>query len=116
MSLLALFSQRVAQLKTLKSLWQVLSPRRRRQLLGLQILSLAAAASEVANLSALLPVLRLIASPTEGLEAVGPLTTPLQALSEQHLLLILGLGFVLVVALSTTLRMITIRAQQQYDC
>ena len=111
MSLLALFSQRVAQLKTLKSLWQVLSPRRRRQLLGLQILSLAAAASEVANLSALLPVLRLIASPTEGLEAVGPLTTPLQALSEQHLLLILGLGFVLVVALSTTLRMITIRAQ-----
>ena len=100
-----------AKLQKLKPLWDVLSPRRRRQLLGLQILSLAAAAGEVANLGALLPVLRLLANPTEGLKALGPLATPLWALPEQHLLLSLGLGFVLVVALSTTLRVFTIRAQ-----
>ena len=99
------------KLRSLKPLWDALSPRRRRQLLGLQILSLAAAAGEVANLGALLPVLRLLANPTEGLKALGPLATPLRVLPEQHLLLSLGLGFVLVVALSTTLRVFTIRAQ-----
>jgi hypothetical protein len=82
------------------------------QLLGLQILSLAAAAGKVANLGALLPVLRLLANPTEGLKAVGPLATPLRALPEQHLLLSVGEGLVLVVALSTTLLVITIRSQQ----
>ncbi|MBV2350336.1 ABC transporter ATP-binding protein/permease [Synechococcus sp. HK05] len=95
----------------MQPLWQALSPRRRRQLLSLQILSLAAAAGEVANLGALLPVLRLLANPTKGLKALGPLATPLRALPEQHLLLSLGMGFVLVVALSTTLRVITIRSQ-----
>ena len=104
-------SRPTKKLRSLKPLWQALSPRRRRQLLGLQILSLAAAAGEVANLGALLPVLRLLANPTEGLKALGPLATPLRALPEQHLLLSLGLGFVLVVALSTTLRVFTIRAQ-----
>ena len=39
------------------------------------------------------------------------MATPLRALPEQHLLFSLGLGLVLVVALSTTLRVITIRAQ-----
>ena len=99
------------KLRSVKPLWQALSPRRRRQLLGLQILSLAAAAGEVANLGALLPVLRLLANPTEGLKALGPLATPRRALPEQSLLLVLGLGFVLVVALSTTLRVFTILAQ-----
>ena len=42
------------KLDSLKTIWQALSPRRRRQLLGLQILSVAAAAGEVANLGALL--------------------------------------------------------------
>jgi hypothetical protein len=83
--------------RSLAALWQVISPRRRRQLLGLQILSLAAAAGEVANLGALLPVRRLLANPSEVLKALGPLATPLRALLEQHLLLSLGLGFVLVV-------------------
>ena len=98
---------------TIKLLWQSLSRRRRRQLLGLQILSLLAAAGEVANLGALLPVLQLLANPTESLKALGPLTTPLRMLPEEYLLLTLGLGFVLVVTLSTTLRVITLLSQQR---
>ena len=100
-----------ATFRTLTPLWEGLSPRRRRQLLSLQLLSLAAAAGEVANLGALLPVLGLLANPKNGVKTLGPLTTPLQELPEQHLLLILGLGFLLVMALSTSLRVVTIRAQ-----
>ncbi|QNI66408.1 ABC transporter ATP-binding protein [Synechococcus sp. BMK-MC-1] len=100
-----------AKLQKLKPLLVALSPRRRRQLLGLQILSLAAAAGEVANIGALLPFLRLLANPKEGLQALGPLAASLHALPEQHLLLSLGLGFAIVVILSTTLRVLTIRAQ-----
>ena len=43
-----------AKVESLKAIWHILSPRRRRQLLGLQILSLAGAVGEVANLGALL--------------------------------------------------------------
>lgn len=99
------------RLHSLLPLWHALSPRRRRQLLGLQVLSLAAAAGEVANLGALLPFLRLLANPAEGLQALGPLAAPLRGLPEQHLLLALGLGFMAVVALSSALRVVTIQAQ-----
>jgi ABC-type multidrug transport system fused ATPase/permease subunit len=99
------------KLQTLRLLWTTLRPRRRRQLLALQALSLAAAAGEVANLGALLPFLRLIAKPQEGLKALGPMAAPLQSLPEQHLLLSLGLAFMAVVVVSTTLRVITIRSQ-----
>ena len=92
-------------------LWYALSPRRRKQLLGLQVLGLLAAAGEVANLGALLPFLRLLANPTEGIKALGPLAQPLRGLPQQHLLLALGLGFMLVVLLSTTLRVVAIRSQ-----
>jgi ABC-type multidrug transport system fused ATPase/permease subunit len=92
-------------------LWYALSPRRRKQLLGLQVLGLLAAAGEVANLGALLPFLRLLANPTEGIKALGPLAQPLRDLPQQHLLLALGLGFMLVVLLSTTLRVVAIRSQ-----
>ncbi len=101
----------VQSLRNLAPLWRALSPRRRRQLLGLQVLSLAAAAGEVANLGALLPFLRLLANPGEGLRALGPLAAPLRALPEQHLLLGLGLGFMAVVVVSTTLRVLAIRSQ-----
>lgn len=101
----------LAKLRKLKPLWQNLSPRRRRQLLGLQILSLAAAAAEVSNLEALLPFLRLLANPKEGLQALGPLAATLRVLPEQQLLLSLGLGFLIMVALSTSLRVFTIRVQ-----
>ena len=99
------------KLRSLKPLWLALTPRRRQQLLGLQILSLLAAAGEVANLGALLPFLRLLANPTEGLKALGPLALPLRSLPQQHLLLGLGLGFMLVVIVSSLLRVLTIRIQ-----
>ena len=99
------------KLQQLKPLWDSLSPRRRRQLIALQILSLLAAASEVANLGALLPFLQLLADPQEGLKALGPLATPLRSLPEQHLLLCLGLTFMLLVVGSSLLRVITICSQ-----
>jgi ATP-binding cassette subfamily B protein len=96
---------------SLRLLWRALSPRRRRQLLGLQVLSLVAAAGEVANLGALLPFLRLLANPQEGLRALGPLASPLRNLPEHHLLLALGLGFMGVVVVSSLLRALTIQRQ-----
>jgi ATP-binding cassette subfamily B protein len=72
---------------------------------------MAAAASEVANLGALLPFLRLLASPTEGLTAMGPFAELLRGLPRQYLLLSLGLGFMLVVIVSSALRVFTILSQ-----
>jgi ATP-binding cassette subfamily B protein len=65
----------------------------------------------VANLGALLPFLRLLANPSEGLKALGPLAEPLRGLPQQHLLLGLGLGFMAVVIASTLMRVLTIRTQ-----
>ena len=101
----------VQKLNRLKPLWQVLSPRRRQQLIGLQILSVFAALGEVANLGSLLPFLRLLANPTEGLRSFGALAVPLTSLPQQHLLFVLGLCFVVVVVTSTLLRVLTIRTQ-----
>jgi ABC-type multidrug transport system fused ATPase/permease subunit len=95
------------RLQYLRQLWQTLSRRRRRQLLALQVLSLVAAAGEVANLGALLPFLRLLANPAGGLQVLGPMASPLRRLPEQHLLVGLGLGFMVVVVLSTSLRVFT---------
>lgn len=95
----------------LRPLWQSLSKRRRRQLYGLQILSLVAAVGEVANLGALLPFLRLLANPKENLLALGPLASSLRDLPEKQLLVVLGLAFCVVVVLSTSIRTITIHAQ-----
>lgn len=103
--------KKLFRLHPLWVLWQSISPHRRRQLLGLQVLSMAAAASEVANLGALLPFLRLLASPTEGLTALGPFAALLRGLSQQYLLLCLGLGFMLVVVVSSALRVFTILSQ-----
>ena len=83
--------------KRFSPLWHALTPRRRKQMLGLQLLGLLVAVGEVANLGALLPFLRLLASPAEGLKALGPLAEPLRNLPQQHLLLSLGLGFMAVV-------------------
>ena len=102
---------KLPRFKSLRPLWQALTPRRRKQLLGLQLLSVVAAGGEVANLGALLPFLRLLANPSEGLKALGTLAAPLRGLPEQHLLLGLGLGFMMVVAASTLLRVFAIRTQ-----
>jgi len=74
-------------------------------------LSFLAALGEVANLGALLPFLRLLANPYENLKYLGPVATPLQSFSKDHLLLGLGLGFMAVVIVSSTLRVLTIRSQ-----
>jgi ATP-binding cassette subfamily B protein len=102
---------KVRGLPSLRLLWQALSPRRRRQLLCFQVLSLMAAAGEVANLGALLPFLRILANPSVGLKALGTVAAPLRGLPEQHLLLGLGLAFMVVVTLSTALRVVTIWMQ-----
>jgi ABC-type multidrug transport system fused ATPase/permease subunit len=99
------------RLQDLRPLWDTLSRRRRRQLAALQGLSVLAALGEVANLGALLPFLQLLAQPEEGLQALGPLALPLRALSSQHLLLTLGLGFMAVVVASSLLRAFTILMQ-----
>jgi ATP-binding cassette, subfamily B, bacterial PglK len=101
----------LSKLKKLQPIWTVLSPRRRRQLIALQGLSLLAAAGEVANLGALLPFLRLLANPVEGLKNLGPVARPLQAIPSQYLLLTLGLAFMAVVVLSTALRVFTTRSK-----
>ena len=100
-----------AKIQPLRFLWRSLSAKRRKQLVVLQVLSLFAALGEVANIGALLPFLRLLANPQEALQALGPLTQPLRFLPSQHLLLSLGMAFMLVVALSTTVRVFTIRFQ-----
>jgi len=88
-----------------------LSQRRRRQLIALQLLSILSAVGEVANLAALLPFLRLLANPQEGLRALGPLAWPLRALPTQNLILILGLAFIAVVVISTVVRVLTTTVQ-----
>lgn len=97
----------------MRLLWETVSPRRRRQLLSFQVLSLMAAAGEVINLGALLPFLRILANPSVGLKALGTVAAPLQALPDQHLLLGFGLVFMVVVALSTALRVVTMCIQMR---
>jgi ATP-binding cassette subfamily B protein len=92
-------------------LWHALSKRRRKQLVGLQVLSLAAAVGEAANLGTLLPFLRLLANPEQSLNSLGPLAGALHNLPQQHLLVSLGLGFMAVVVISTVLRVTAIRSQ-----
>jgi ABC-type multidrug transport system fused ATPase/permease subunit len=98
-------------IKSLRLLWGCLRLHRRRQLFWLQLLSLASAFGEVANLGALNPFLQLLANPNENLRAIGPLAVTLRGLPEQYLLIVLGLGFIAVVAFSTALRVITIQVQ-----
>jgi ATP-binding cassette subfamily B protein len=100
------------KLKSLKPLWDALSPKRRRQLLALQLLSIGAAIGEVANLGALLPFLKLLANPQQALEAIGPIGTLfVGSVPIQYLLLALGIGFIVAATASTLLRVFTIRVQ-----
>jgi ABC-type multidrug transport system fused ATPase/permease subunit len=99
------------KLLSLRLLWKAISVRRRSQLLALQLLSIAAAAGEVANLGALLPFLHLLANPSEALKSLGPLSIPLRQIPEDYLLFGLGTGFMFMVAVSTVLRVYTVRNQ-----
>jgi ATP-binding cassette subfamily B protein len=103
----------LSKLNSLKPLWEILSPKRRRQLLALQLLSLVAAVGEVANLGALMPFLKLLANPQESIKFLGPLSQYLKSFSNQNLLLALGLAFTAVVIASSLLRVLTIQFQQK---
>ena len=100
-----------SKLNSLKPLWDALSPKRRRQLLALQLLSLVAALGEVANLGALMPFLKLLANPQESIKILGPISQLLKSFSNQNLLLTLGLGFTIIVIFSSLLRILTIQVQ-----
>ncbi|MEB3277009.1 MAG: ABC transporter ATP-binding protein [Cyanobacteriota bacterium] len=93
------------------SILQVLSGRRRRQLGGLFVLSLLSAAAEVANLATLLPFLRVLADPGRNLAVLGRWSAPLHDLDRMTLLLLLGGGFLLVIGVSSLLRVVTIVTQ-----
>jgi len=80
-------------------------------LLELQLLSLITAFGEVANLGALMPFLKLLANPLEGLKSLGPVGDLLKGLPNQNLLLALALGFIIVVTITTLLRVFTIQVQ-----
>ena len=87
-------------------LWHALSRRRKSQLLGFVVLSLLSAIAEVGNLGALMPFLRLLANPKDGLAVLGPWAQPLVGLEQNQLLLLLGLGFLLMVTVSAALRIL----------
>jgi len=101
----------LSKLNSLKPLWVALSPKRRRQLLALQLLSLVAAVGEVANLGALMPFLKLLANPQESIKSLGPISQYLKSFSNQNLLLALGLTFTIIVIASSLLRVLTIQFQ-----
>lgn len=100
-----------SRIKPLRLLWKALSKKRRQQLVAIQILSILSALGEVANIGALLPFLRLLANPGEGLRVLGPLAEPMRRLPSQHLLLTLGLAFMAVAVVSSLLRVVTVRSQ-----
>jgi len=100
-----------SKLNSLKPLWDALSPKRRRQLFALQILSLISALGEVANLGALMPFLKLLANPQESLKSLGPIANPLRSFQNENILIALGLGFILVVIVSSLLRVFAIQFQ-----
>ena len=109
-----LFSRRYTQiLETTGLLWKVLKKSRRRQLLVLVPLSILCAGGEVGNIGALLPFLKLLSNPSQGLAFLGDWANPLRQLAREQQLLLLGLGFILFLLLSTSLRVLTIVTQSR---
>jgi len=96
---------------TMGPIWQTLSARRRRQLAALFAMSVLSAGAEVANLGALLPFLRVLADPGQSIAALGGWAEPLASLGRLQLLVILGCGFLLVIGISSVLRVGTIVTQ-----
>ena len=96
---------------SIRPIWQMLSGRRRNQLYGLFVLSILSAGAEVANLGTLLPFLKVLANPEHNLAVLGPWSAPLHGFNRLSLLLVLGGGFLLVIGLSSLLRVATIVSQ-----
>ena len=95
-------------LKDLYPLWQILKPKRRKQLILLQFLSIFSAFSEIANLGALFPFLKLLANPNERLEVFSFLNPLLNIFKEDQLLYLLGLSFIFISMISALLKILTI--------
>tara|TARA_B100000242_G_scaffold291539_1_gene265057 strand:- start:942 stop:2768 length:1827 start_codon:yes stop_codon:yes gene_type:complete len=95
-------------LKDLYPLWQILKPKRRKQLILLQFLSIFSAFSEIANLGALFPFLKLLANPNERLEVFSFLNPLLNIFKEDQLLYLLGLSFIFISIISALLKILTI--------
>lgn len=95
-------------LKNLYPLWQILKPKRRKQLILLQFLSIFSAFSEIANLGALFPFLKLLAEPNERLEVFSFLIPLLNIFQEDQLLYLFGLSFIFISIISASLKILTI--------
>ena len=102
-----------SSVKSLSPLWQFLSRRRRIQLFALLVLSFFTAISEAANIGALVPFLRILSKPDQGLDFLGPFAEPLRELSSINLLLLFGFGFILIVVISNSLRLLALHIQQK---
>jgi ABC-type multidrug transport system fused ATPase/permease subunit len=98
-------------LTTVLPIWKALTRRRRRQLYALFAMSVLSAGAEVANLGALLPFLKVLADPSQQVATLGRWGAPLAGFDRLDLLLILGGGFLLVIVLSSLLRVATIVTQ-----
>ena len=98
-------------IRNFSEFWFAISEQRKRQFLLLQLISLLAAFSEVVNLGALLPFLQVLANPTRYYQQLGSSGAYLKLLPQNYVLPILAVGFILIVAISTCIRVVAIRLQ-----
>lgn len=92
-------------------LWKALSDRRKKQLFILQLVCILAAISEVVNLGALLPVLRLLATPDKAGQALVSFLPFLRGLNYNLMIIVAALGLSLTVVATTFLRVFALRLQ-----
>jgi ABC-type multidrug transport system fused ATPase/permease subunit len=90
--------------------WTALSRSRRRQLIFLQLLSLLAAVSELANIGAIYPILEILSNPTKNNLFFKLQKLPVN-ITPQLYLIIVGTSFVALVLISTILRLVVIVVQ-----
>ncbi len=99
------------KIKNYLALYRVLSKKRKIQIASLQVLSVISAISEIANIGALIPFLDLLSNPQNSLKQVNIFNNLAETMAREHITLILGLGFILLIVVSTSLRTITMRFQ-----
>ncbi len=92
-------------------LWILLTPRRRRQLLIQQLVSLASSGAEVSNLVSLLFLLNVISEPTAGLQKVSVYLPFIKGMEPSVVIVLLGGVFVFIAVLSAALRVAVILGQ-----
>lgn len=95
----------------IRAVWEILSPKRRKALVVLQLLGFVSAALEVANLATLLPLLRFLSNPADSLNTIPFASFLIERSSRQALIIILGFGFIFFVVASTIFRILTLKVQ-----